>query len=149
MSLHAPAQIARVGQSIDELDTPSVVVDIDLVDANVDDMAAFARSAGVALRPHCKTHKTLEIARKQAAAGASGLTVAKLDEAEAYLDDGHHDVFVANEVFGSTKWTRLAQMQRRGRVAIGVDAADAAEGMAEVARREGVTIPLLIEIDCG
>jgi D-serine deaminase-like pyridoxal phosphate-dependent protein len=112
-------------------------------------MQEFATKAGVGLRPHCKTHKTLEIARMQAEAGATGLTVAKLDEAEAYLDDGHRDLFVANEVYGETKWTRLARMQRRGRVAVGVDDASAAEGIAAVARHEGVVVPLVIEIDCG
>jgi D-serine deaminase-like pyridoxal phosphate-dependent protein len=149
MSIEARAPVARIGQSVDELDTPTVVVDLDVLEANVQGMAAFAASNGVALRPHCKTHKTREIARLQAAAGASGLTVAKLDEAEAYLDDGHRDVFVANEIFGATKWTRLAQMQRRGHVAVGVDDPAAADGMSAVAVREGVTIPLLIEIDCG
>lgn len=149
MSIEARAPLARVGQSIDELDTPVVVVDLDVLDANLRAMTEVAASAGVALRPHCKTHKTLQIARQQAAAGAAGLTVAKLDEAEAYLEDGHRDLFVANELFGATKWTRLAGMQRRGRVAVGVDAPAAAEGIAQVARREGVTIPLLIEIDCG
>jgi len=112
-------------------------------------MARFAASAGVALRPHCKTHKTLEIARRQAAGGASGLTVAKLDEAAAYLEDGHDDLFVANEVVGPAKWTRLAGMQRLGRVAVGVDDPAVAEALAAVARREGVVVPVLVEVDCG
>jgi D-serine deaminase-like pyridoxal phosphate-dependent protein len=149
MSIGERAAVARLGDAVDRVDTPAVLVDLDVLEANVRTMAEFAAAAGIALRPHCKTHKTLEIARRQVGAGASGLTVAKLDEAEAYLDDGHRDVFVANEVFGTTKWTRLAAMQRRGTVAVGVDDPAAAEGMAEVARREGVTIPLLIEIDCG
>src|SRR5688500_11457981 len=136
-------------QRLDQLDTPSVLVDLDVVERNVRRMAEFASSAGVALRPHCKTHKTLQIARMQREAGASGLTVAKLDEAEAYLADGHGDVFVANEVVGPAKWTRLAKMQRRGRVSVGVDDFGVAEAMAEVARREGVTIPVLVEVDCG
>lgn len=149
MSVGERARAVRVGQAVDELDTPVVLVDLDVLEANLREMQAFAAGAGVGLRPHCKTHKTLEIARMQAEAGAAGLTVAKLDEAEAYLEDGHRDLFVANEVYGETKWARLARMQRRGRVAIGVDDAGAAEGIASVARREGVTVPLLIEIDCG
>jgi len=149
MSIGRRAAAARIGDAIDRVDTPAVLVDLDLVEANARAMAAFAAAAGVALRPHCKTHKTREIARLQAAAGASGLTVAKLDEAEAYLEDGHRDIFLANEIFGDTKWARLAAMQRRGTVSVGVDDAAAAESIAEVARREGVTISLLIEIDCG
>jgi D-serine deaminase-like pyridoxal phosphate-dependent protein len=140
---------AMNARTLDQLDTPSVLVDLDVVERNVRRMAELARSFGVALRPHCKTHKTLEIARMQREAGASGLTVAKLDEAEVYLDDGHDDVFVANEVVGPAKWARLAAMQRRGRVAVGVDDFAVAEAMAAVARREGVTIPVLVEVDCG
>src|SRR5687767_9383328 len=121
MSIEERAVGPRVGDAVDLLDTPVVLVDLDVVEANARAMAAFAAAAGVALRPHCKTHKTLEIARLQVAAGASGLTVAKLDEAEAYLADGHRDVFVANEIYGTTKWTRLAAMQRHGSVAVGVD----------------------------
>ena len=135
--------------SLDVVDTPAVLVDLDVVERNVRRMAEMARSFGVALRPHCKTHKTLQIARMQGEAGSGGLTVAKLDEAEAYLTDGHTDVFVANEVVGPAKWARLAAMQRRGRVAVGVDDLDVAEAMAAVARREGVTIPVLVEVDCG
>jgi D-serine deaminase-like pyridoxal phosphate-dependent protein len=138
-----------MGKQIDALDTPSVLVDLDVVERNIRRMADFAASAGVALRPHCKTHKTLEIARMQREAGSTGLTVAKLDEAEAYLADGHRDVFVANEVVGPAKWARLAEMQRQGRVAVGVDDAGVAEAIAEVARRQGVTIPVLVEVDCG
>src|ERR1051325_5487111 len=119
MSIGERAAVAGVGDAVDTLDTPVVVVDLDLLEANVRAMARFAASVGVALRPHCKTHKTLEIARRQAAGGASGLTVAKLDEAAAYLEDGHDDLFVANEVVGPAKWTRLAGMQRLGRVAVG------------------------------
>lgn len=138
-----------IGRSIDELDTPAVLVDLDVLESNIAAMAAFAARSGVALRPHCKTHKSLEIARRQVAAGAAGLTVAKLDEAEPYLAEGHPDVFVANQIVGAAKWARLAAMQRRGPVAVGIDDAGVAEAMAAVAQRDGVTFPVLIEVDCG
>src|SRR5215831_9888976 len=83
---------------VDELDTPAVLVDLDLLERNIARMAAFAREHGVQLRPHAKSHKTLQIAERQRTAGSSGLTVAKLDEAEAFLDHGFDDLFVANEV---------------------------------------------------
>ena len=104
-----------------QLDTPSVLVDLDILERNVRRMADFAAEHRVKLRPHAKSHKTVAIARRQIEAGAVGLTVAKLDEAEAYLDAGFADLFVANQVVGPLKWRRLAELQARGSVAVGVD----------------------------
>src|SRR5579859_2520717 len=112
-------------------------------------MAAFAASRGVALRPHTKSHKTIGIAERQRDAGSPGLTVAKLDEAAAYLSAGFDDIFVANEVVGVDKWQRLAAMQAQGTVAIGIDNAEAADGLNDVARAAGIQIPVLIEVDSG
>src|SRR5262245_49153611 len=138
-----------MADTLDQLDTPAVVVDLDVLEQNVERMAAFAREHGVQLRPHAKSHKTREIAARQRAAGSSGLTVAKLDEAEAYLATGFDDLFVANEVVGVDKWQRLCGMQRRGRVAIGVDSVEAAAGLDAVAGDAGVSVPVLIEVDSG
>ncbi|MBV9354759.1 MAG: alanine racemase [Chloroflexi bacterium] len=142
-------ETVQSGTSIDALDTPAVVVDLDRLERNVQAMAERARAAGVALRPHVKSHKTVEIARRQLGAGAAGITVAKLDEAEAYLDVGVADIFVANEVAGPTKWARAAALQERGSVALGVDSLDAARGLAAAAGTRAVTIPVLIEVDSG
>jgi D-serine deaminase-like pyridoxal phosphate-dependent protein len=101
------------------------------------------------LRPHAKSHKTLEVAQRQRAAGIAGLTVAKLDEAEAFLTAGFDDLFVANEVVGVDKWERLMAMQRRGSVAIGVDSVEAAQGLDSVAGKAGIRVPVLIEVDSG
>src|SRR5215510_3074033 len=102
------------------LDTPSVLVDLDILERNVRRMADFAARHGVRLRPHAKSHKTSAIARRQVDAGATGLTVAKLDEAAAFLEAGFDDLFVANQVIGPLKWRRLAEMQAHGTVAVGV-----------------------------
>src|SRR4051794_9260550 len=126
-----------IGQSIQQLDTPCVLVDLDVLEDNVARMARFAAEHGVQLRPHAKSHKTLEVAVRQRAAGAAGLTVAKLDEAEAFLSAGFDDLFIANEVVGIDKWQRLAGMQARGRVATGIDSVVAAEGLNSVAARTG------------
>ena len=96
-----------IGRSLDDLDTPAVLVDLDRLELNIRRMAQFAAEQGVALRPHAKSHKTAPIAARQMAAGATGLTVAKLDEAEALLDAGFADLFIANEVVGPQKWARL------------------------------------------
>jgi D-serine deaminase-like pyridoxal phosphate-dependent protein len=126
-----------------------VLVDLDILEENVAGMAQFAAEHGVHLRPHAKSHKTLEIAARQRAAGAAGLTVAKLDEAEAFLQAGFDDLFVANEVVGIDKWQRLVDMQARGRVSIGIDSGVAADGLNTVAARAGTTIAVLIEVDSG
>jgi D-serine deaminase-like pyridoxal phosphate-dependent protein len=138
-----------IGRSLDKLDTPAVIVDLDRLERNVAAMAQMAVAAGVALRPHTKSHKTAAIAQRQLAAGASGITVAKLDEAEAYVANGIEDVFVANEVAGPRKWRRTAALQQRGSVAVGVDGEQIVSGLADAARSLGVTIPVLIEIDTG
>src|SRR5579859_3555755 len=140
---------ARLGQSVDTLDTPAVLVDLDVLERNVARMAAFAAEHGIALRPHAKSHKTLGIAERQQLAGARGFTVAKLDEADAYLAAGFDDLLIANEIVGLDKWQRLAAMQRRDSVAAGIDDFQAAAGMADVARQAEVTVPVLIEVDCG
>jgi D-serine deaminase-like pyridoxal phosphate-dependent protein len=137
------------GRVIDELDTPCVLVDLDILERNVARMARFAQEHGLSLRPHAKSHKTLGIAERQAAAGCSGLTVAKLDEAEAFLAHGFDDLFVANEVVGVDKWQRLVGLQARGRVAVGIDSLEAAEGLNAVAHGQGVDVPVLIEVDSG
>ena len=138
-----------MGRRLEELDTPCVVVDLDLMERNIQRMAAFAAEHGLQLRPHAKSHKTLGIAERQRAAGSTGLTVAKLDEAEAYLDAGFSDLFIANEVVGVDKWRRLVDLQRRGTVAVGVDDVQAAEGLDAAARVGGATVPVLIEVDTG
>src|SRR4029079_14103261 len=94
-------------RSLQDLDTPAVVIDLDVLENNVTRMAQFAQAHGVALRPHAKSHKTLGVAERQRDAGCAGLTVAKLDEAEAFLAAGFDDLFVANQVVGVDKWERL------------------------------------------
>ncbi|HEY1293501.1 MAG TPA: alanine racemase [Chloroflexota bacterium] len=138
-----------VGVPIDELDTPAVLVDLDRLERNITRMAQLAADAGVNLRPHTKSHKTAGIAHRQLAAGAAGVTVAKLDEAEACLKEGIRDIFVANEVAGRHKWARAARLQEQGTVAVGVDSVEAARGLSEAAAERGVQIPVLVEVDTG
>jgi D-serine deaminase-like pyridoxal phosphate-dependent protein len=135
--------------SVAPLDTPSVLVDLDILDRNVRRMADFAAEHGVKLRPHAKSHKTVAIARRQVESGAVGLTVAKLDEAEAFLNAGFNDLFVANQVIGPLKWRRLAELQSHGTVAVGVDSLAGARGIAEAALEAATTVPVVIEIDTG
>ncbi len=113
-----------------ELDTPAVVIDIDRVQARIDGMAAAMRERGVALRPHAKTHKSLEIGRRQVAAGAVGLTVATIGEAEVFAAGGIDDLFIAYPVIAAGVEGRPAagtreQLPTVGRGRLGLRSRDA------------------------
>ena len=126
--------------------TPYLVVDVERLRNNIARVAAAAEDAGMALRPHAKTHKTVEIARLQLEAGAVGLTVATLGEAEAYVDHGVDDVFVAYPLWlDDDKARRLVALADRARVAVGVDSVESAANLGR--RAPGVAV--LVEVDCG
>ena len=113
------------------LDTPAVVLDLDRVDANIGRMAAAMRERGVALRPHAKTHKSIEVGRRQIAAGAVGLTVATIGEAEVFADGGIDDLFIAYPLLAvGPKVERLRRLAERCRLAVGVDSVEGIEGLA-------------------
>jgi D-serine deaminase-like pyridoxal phosphate-dependent protein len=122
--------------------TPYLQVDLDVLDRNINRMAA----AGVALRPHVKTHKCVEIARRQRAAGAAGITVATVSEAEVFVAAGFTDVFIAYPLWvDAARGARLRSLAERASVRIGVDSAD---GAAAAARFAG-PLPVLVEVDSG
>jgi len=135
--------------TIDDLDTPSLVVDLDRMERNITRMAAIAHEAGVDLRPHAKTHKVPQIGLRQIAAGSPGLTVAKLGEAEAMVDGGIDDVFIAYPLWGNTKWERLCRLAGRARVRVAADSYEVLEGISRTARRYGLRIPVRLEVDSG
>jgi D-serine deaminase-like pyridoxal phosphate-dependent protein len=104
------------------LDTPAVVVDLDRVDTRIGGMAELMHERGVALRPHAKTHKSLAFARRQLAAGAVGLTVATIGEAEVFAEGGVEDLFIGYPVMAhGPKAERLRRLADRCRLSIGVD----------------------------
>jgi D-serine deaminase-like pyridoxal phosphate-dependent protein len=112
-------------------------------------MADFVAKAGVKLRPHAKTHKSPVIGLKQMALGAVGLCCQKVSEAEAMVEGGIGDVYVSNEVIGTRKLDRLAALAHQARVMIAVDNEVAVEALGQAARKAGVTIRTLVEIDVG
>ncbi len=127
--------------AIDE--TPDVVIDLDRVRANIGRAAARARDAGIRLRPHAKTHKMIEIARMQIDAGAVGLQVAKLGEAEIFAAAGVDDLFVGYPLVGAKKAERLRALA--GDVSVAVDSLDTARALADAARK----LRVVIELDTG
>ncbi len=131
------------------VDTPAVVVDIQRLQTNVADMAAFAAGAGVALRPHFKTHKMIPILRLQEKAGIKGVTVSKLDEAETVIGAGFTDVLVAYPVVGPRKVARLVQLAKRADLTVAVDTPDAAAQLSTAMATEGLELKVLVEVDSG
>jgi D-serine deaminase-like pyridoxal phosphate-dependent protein len=134
---------------VSELSTPAIVVDIDVVESNLHRMAEYCRSHGIQLRPHTKTHKTLEVARMQLDLGAIGLTVAKVGEAEVMVDSGARQILVAHPIFGDDKLRRLAKLTARAEIIVAVDSFRAAESLSRIAEECRCTFGVLIEFDSG
>jgi D-serine deaminase-like pyridoxal phosphate-dependent protein len=131
------------------LETPSLLIHLDALERNITEMQEVARAAGVRLRPHAKTHKCPDIARMQLDAGAAGITVAKLGEAEVMADAGIDDVLVAYPIVGERKLERLRALAERASVRVTTDSVEVAEGIAGVGRDLGRDVPLLVEVDTG
>jgi D-serine deaminase-like pyridoxal phosphate-dependent protein len=140
---------ARIGDPVDGIDTPALVVDLDVLERNLDLMAGAVRGAGVALRPHAKSHKCPDIAHAQIERGAVGICCQKVGEAEAFVAAGIRDVLVTNEIVGAAKLERLAQLARKARVGVLADDAATVRHIGAAARSAGVAIDVLVEIDVG
>jgi D-serine deaminase-like pyridoxal phosphate-dependent protein len=132
-----------------EVSTPAVVVDLDVVERNLARMAQYCDSHGIALRPHTKTHKTLEAAQRQLELGAIGLTVAKVGEAEVLAESGAKEILVAHPIIGDEKLRRLAALTSKVRVIVAVDSLRTAEAMSRIASEAGCDFGVLVEFDSG
>jgi D-serine deaminase-like pyridoxal phosphate-dependent protein len=131
-----------------DLDTPYVAVDLEILDRNLRAMAANAAARGMALRPHAKTHKCLEIARRQMDVGAVGLTVATVSEAELFATAGFTDLFIAYPIWASpARAARLRALAERVALRVGVDSAEGAQALADAVK--GASVEVLVEIDSG
>jgi D-serine deaminase-like pyridoxal phosphate-dependent protein len=141
--------LARVGDPVASVATPALVIDLDAMERNLAAMAEFARSHGVRLRPHAKMHKSAAIARAQIAAGAVGVCVQKLSEAEVLADAGIADIFISNEVIDTAKLARVAALAGRIRLAIAVDSIVGVDRLAEACKADGSAPSVFVEIDVG
>ncbi len=140
---------AQVGMHQDEIETPALVVDLDAYEANLDAMAACAKQAKIALRPHAKTHKSPLVGLDQVARGAVGVCCQKVGEAEIMVQGGLRDVFVSNQVVGATKLARLAALARRARISVCVDDPAQVTALGEAATEAGSNLTVLVEVDVG
>src|SRR6187402_2537589 len=120
---------ANPGDTLDAIETPALVVDVDAFERNIDRMAEATRA--IRLRPHAKSHKCATIARAQLARGAVGICCQKTDEAAAFVDAGVRDVLVTNEVVGAPKAARLAALARSATVGVLVDAGAAVATLSD------------------
>jgi D-serine deaminase-like pyridoxal phosphate-dependent protein len=134
---------------ISEIDTPAIVIDLDVMHANLRRAAEYASSHGLRLRPHTKTHKIPALGKLQLDLGAAGLSVAKTTEAEVMLQTGTPDLLVAYPVVGAQKVARLVELARRTTLTVSLDSLDVARPISEAARAAGVEIGVLAETDVG
>ena len=143
------AAAARVGDPVSAIATPALVVDLDAMERNIERLADFARGHGMRLRPHAKTHKCAEIARRQIAAGAVGVCVQKTSEALALAEAGIGDIYVSNEVIDEAKLRDLAALAGRVRLSIAVDSALGVDRLAAALKAAGTSVDVYIEVDVG
>jgi D-serine deaminase-like pyridoxal phosphate-dependent protein len=134
---------------VSEIDTPALVVDLDILERNLQHVAGYAKEHGLRLRPHTKTHKSVRVGARQLQLGAVGLTVAKVGEAEVMLGAEPADLLVAYPVIGHAKLERLAEVARKTRVTVALDSVEAARQLSEAAGAAQVEIGVLAEVDVG
>jgi D-serine deaminase-like pyridoxal phosphate-dependent protein len=132
------------------LNTPVLVLDLAMLERNISAMAAFAKARGIALRPHSKTHKCPEIARRQIAAGALGNCCAKLGEAEAMVDAGIGGLLITSPVVSAPAIERLMALAARSPdLMVTADHPDNVDALARAAAQAGLVLPVVVDIDPG
>ena len=132
-----------------DLDTPALVIDLDRLEANLTRAAKYAESHGLRLRPHTKTHKSRFVGAMQIDRGATGLTVAKVGEAEVMADANPPNLLAAYPVWGDAKWERLVSVARKLPVTVALDSVECANGLRRHARHAGLELGVLVEADLG
>jgi len=135
--------------ALSEIETPALVVDLDILDRNLRRVAGYAEQHGLRLRPHTKTHKSVMLAKRQLELGAAGLTVAKVSEAEVMLGAAPNDLLVAFPIVGRGKLARLMEVALHTRVTVALDSLAAARALSDAARAAQVDVGVLVEFDAG
>ena len=132
-----------------EIDTPALVLDVDVLERNIARMAEYLRGRKSKIRPHVKVHKSPVLAKKQIAAGAIGITVAKVSEAEVMAQAGIDDILIANQIVGEQKLQRLARLAKRTKLQVAVDNLENAKQISHFASQESSNIGIFVELDLG
>ncbi len=134
---------------IEDLDTPAVVIDLDIMERNLRRLADYAREKQIALRPHTKTHKIPEIAQAQISGGACGVTVAKPGEARVMAAGGVQNLMIAYPLATAAKAGAAAELAHQCKLCVSLDSSEALAAVADAAHRQGSRIGVLVEIDTG
>jgi D-serine deaminase-like pyridoxal phosphate-dependent protein len=134
---------------IEDLDTPAILIDREIMQQNIVRMQALVDQYQLALRPHVKTHKSVALAKRQLLAGATGIAVAKLSEAEVMARGGIEDIQIANQIVGRQKIERMAALAAKVNLSCAVDSEQNLRQISEIFSTHGMTANLFIEIDCG
>ena len=141
--------MSAVPARVDELDTPAILIDLDVMERNLHRVADYAQQHGLRVRPHTKTHKIPALARNQLDLGAAGLTVAKVGEAEVMLQASPPDLLLAFPIIGRKKLDRLMEVARQTSVSVSLDSLEAASQLSEAAESARAEIGVLAETDVG
>lgn len=138
-----------VGRHKSKVDTPALLLDMDLAERNIAQMAAFFADKECTLRPHCRTHKLPWIARSQIEAGAIGITCATLEEAQVMLQAGIGNVLIANQIVRSGRIARMVDLGRHGDLIVAVDDDDNAGAISQAAGAIGEKMSVVVEVNVG
>src|SRR5687767_2824986 len=133
-------------ETIYDLDTPALIVDLDVMEANLIRMQEYCNLHTLGLRPHIKTHKIPDLAKKQVDLGAVGIACQKIGEAEVMINAGLRDIMIPYNLVGKHKLERLAALARRAQITVSVDSTDVALPMGEYLHQQGLAIQTLIEV---
>jgi D-serine deaminase-like pyridoxal phosphate-dependent protein len=139
----------RIGQPVATLESPALVIDADAMERNIELMADYARAHHLRLRPHAKTHKSATIAKLQMDAGAVGVCVQKVSEAEVLAALGVPDIYISNEVIDPPKLQRVAELAGRVALAIAVDSGLGVQRLASALKAVGSSVDVFVEVDVG
>jgi 3-hydroxy-D-aspartate aldolase len=140
---------AEIGMSLNAVDTPALLIDLDVFERNLHRLSQTVAQLPVKLRPHAKTHKCPIIALRQISAGAVGVCCQKVSEAEALVYGGVTNVLVSNEIVGEPKIARLVALAKQACVAVCADDADNVKQLNDAASAFGVQLPVLVEVNVG
>jgi 3-hydroxy-D-aspartate aldolase len=147
--VEVPLGPAVPGIPVSGVDTPALILELDVFERNLERIHKVVRGSGARVRPHAKTHKCVEIARRQLQQGAVGICCQKVSEAAVFVDAGVRDILITNEIVGASKLERLAQLARRARIGVCVDNAENVNQLSVAAEAANVVIDVLVEIDVG
>ncbi|HEV2610378.1 MAG TPA: DSD1 family PLP-dependent enzyme [Noviherbaspirillum sp.] len=144
-----PWPAALPGDTVDRIDTPALVLDLEMFERNLQRMADAVKNTGVRLRPHAKSHKCPEIALRQIALGAVGICCQKVSEAAPFVAAGITDILITNQVVGARKIDRLMDLATDAKIGVLVDHARQVEELAAAASTSGIALDVYIEVDVG